>query len=150
MGRGACGSRISGVRAGDARVSWPDTVRKSDLRIDCVRGSGPGGQHRNKTSSAVRITHILTGLVGYAEDERSQHRNKRVAFRRLAAQLVPLMQSEELRERYAAGMERIRTYHEPQQRVTDHRLPGQRWRYSDVLDGSALTEIVDALGEPSA
>lgn len=128
-------------------MAWPNDVTKKDLRIDTMRGQGPGGQHRNKTDSAVRITHIPTGIVGFAQSERSQHTNKRIAFQRLAAKLVPLMKNEARRERYAAGMERVRTYHEPDQRVTDKRLPGRQWRYGDVLEGSALGGIVEALAE---
>ena len=128
-------------------MAWPETVRKSDLRIDTLRGSGAGGQHRNKTDSAVRITHKPTGLVGYAEDERSQARNKKLAFQRLTDKLVPLMKQEVQRARYAAGTTRVRNYHGPAQRVTDARLPGQQWRYDDVLHGDALGEILEALIE---
>lgn len=123
---------------------WPNRVTKKDLRVDYTKGSGAGGQKRNKTESAVRITHLPTGEVGYAEDERSQTRNKKLAFRRLAAKLVPLMTREIQRKRYAAGKERIRTYHEPDQRVTDKRVPGRRWRYDDVIHGDALGEITHA------
>jgi peptide chain release factor 1 len=121
---------------------WPQDVRKKDLRVERIRGSGAGGQKRNKTSSAVRITHLPTGLVGYSEDERSQTQNKKTAFRRLADKLVPLMKQETVRERYAAGHVRIRSYHEPDQRVTDARIPGKRWRYDDVIDGSGLSDII--------
>jgi len=75
-------------------MAWPNTVRKDDLRIEFYRGSGPGGQHRNKTSSACRITHKITGISAQCEDERCQHKNKKIAFRRLAAKLVPLMKKE--------------------------------------------------------
>lgn len=74
-------------------MAWPNDVRKSDLRIDTYRGSGAGGQHRNKTDSAVRITHLPTGISAQAEDERDQSRNKKLAFRRLCNKLVPLMKS---------------------------------------------------------
>lgn len=124
---------------------WPMRVTKKDLRIDRIRGSGAGGQKRNKTSSAVRITHIPTGLVGYSEDERSQRQNQKKAFRRLCDKLIPLMVREEKRERYAAGKERIRTYHQPEQRVTDKRCPGKQWRYDDVVDGGSLGEIIETI-----
>lgn len=123
-------------------MAWPKDVTKKDLRIERIRGSGAGGQKRNKTSSAVRITHIPTGLVGYSEDERSQHQNQKTAFRRLADKLVPLIKQETVRERYAAGHERVRSYHEPDQRVTDSRVPGRQWRYDDVIEGGALSEII--------
>ena len=126
-------------------MAWPDDVTKKDLRIDTFRGSGPGGQHRNKTDSAVRITHLPTGTAAVSQSERSQHINKRLAFRQLCAKLLPLMKREIQRERYAAGHERVRTYHEPEQRVTDKRLPGEQWRYCDVVDGDAFGEIVEAL-----
>ena len=128
-------------------MAWPNNVTKADLRVDTFRGSGPGGQHRNKTDSAVRITHLPTGLSASCQTDRSQHTNKRNAFRLLAAKLVPLMRNEARRERYAAGQRRVRTYHEPAQRVTDARVPGRQWRYGDVLEWSALGEVVDALGE---
>lgn len=94
---------------------WPESVSKKDLRF------------------------------GYSEDQRSQTQNKRTAFRRLAEKLVPLMKREEARRRYAAGHERVRTYHQPDQRVTDKRVPGTQWRYDDVINGSSLGDIVDAI-----
>lgn len=75
-------------------MSWPDNVTKSDLKIERIRGSGPGGQNRNKRDTAIRITHKPTGLVGYSEDERSQLQNQKKAFKRLADKLVPLMKIE--------------------------------------------------------
>jgi protein subunit release factor A len=126
-------------------MAWPDDVTRADLRIDTLRGSGAGGQHRNKRDTAVRIKHLPTGLVGYAEDQRSQPQNRKLAFRRLASQLVPLMKREAVRERYAAGQRRVRTYHEPGDRVVDERLPGQRWSYQAVVHGDGLQDIVGAL-----
>ncbi len=126
-------------------MAWPDNVTKVDLRVDYTKGSGAGGQKRNKTESAVRITHIPTGMTGYSEDQRSQTQNKKTAFRRLAEKLVPLMKREIVRERYAAGHVRIRTYHEPDQRVTDKRASGKRWRYDDVVHGDSLGEVIEAV-----
>lgn len=126
-------------------MSWPTTVRREDLRIEYYRGSGAGGQKRNKTSSAVRLTHVPTGLRAQAQEERSQAQNLRTAWGRLCEQLVPLMRREVQRQRYASGDERVRTYHEPDQRVTDVRVDGRQWRYDDVIDGTALDEIVGAL-----
>lgn len=118
-------------------MGWPYSVTRKDLRIDCYRGSGKGGQHRNKTDSAVRITHIVTGISAQCEDERSQHMNKRIAFRRLAAKLVPLMRAEIQKEGISMvrSNERIRTYHEPRGTVKDERLPGEVFDYDEIMDG---------------
>ena len=124
---------------------WPDNVRKKDIRIDTYRGTGAGGQHRNKTDSAVRMTHIPTGITAQSESQRSQHQNKKTAFRQLAAKLIPIMKNVIQKERYAAGKERIRTYHQPEQRVSDVRIPGKRWRYDDVINGNALGDIIESV-----
>lgn len=126
-------------------MAWPNTVRKTDLRIDWFSGTGAGGQHRNKHMNSCRMTHIPTGIVAQSQDERSREANKRKAFRRLAEKLVPMMVREEQRQRYAAGHERIRNYHQPDDRVTDKRVPGMQWPYDDVLDGTALGEIVEQI-----
>lgn len=126
-------------------MAWPETVRKTDLRIEFMRGSGGGGQHRNKRDTACRMTHLPTGLVGYSEDQRSQSQNKRQAFKRLAAKLVPIMKHEVQKQRYAAGTRRVRTYHEPDQRVTDVRVPDKQWRYDDVVHGGKLGEVINAV-----
>lgn len=114
---------------------WPETVRKSDLRIEYYRGSGAGGQKKNKTSSACRLTHLPTGHVASSESGRSQTANRHDAFRKLSAVLVPLMQKA---ARTSAAVERckerVRTYHEPRGTVTDHRT-GRTAPYSKVLDG---------------
>jgi peptide chain release factor 1 len=123
-------------------MAWPQTVRKEDLRIDFYRGSGKGGQKRNVTDSACRITHLETGLSAQSEDGRSQSQNRKTAFLRLTEKLIPLMKAAALQERPAPSTERIRTYHEPDQRVKDHRT-GKVYRYSDVLDGKGLDEILD-------
>lgn len=131
-------------------MAWPETVRKEDLRIETMRGSGKGGQHRNKTDSAVRITHIPTGEVGYSEDQRSQLQNKKTAFLRLAEKLTPLMKNEIKKQRYAAGMQRIRTYHEPDQRVTDIRTPGKQWTYDGVVFGRDLEDVIHSVARERA
>jgi peptide chain release factor 1 len=129
-------------------------ISDSDLRIDVFRASGPGGQSVNTTDSAIRITHIPTGVVVIQQDEKSQHKNKEKAMKVLRARLY---EAERLRiheERAAErkGMvgtgdrsERIRTYNFPQSRVTDHRINLTLYKLSDVIAGDALGELVDAL-----
>ncbi len=125
----------------------------SDLRIDVFRSSGPGGQSVNTTDSAVRVTHIPTGLVVTCQDEKSQHKNKAKALRVLRARLLDRMLeeqrraiSEQRRSQVGTGdrSERIRTYNFPQGRVTDHRIGLTLYRLSEVLDGD-LDEIIEAL-----
>jgi protein subunit release factor B len=89
------------------------SARKKDFCIERMRGSGPGGQHRNKTESCVRITHIESGMSEYCCETRSQHKNLNTAFRRLAKRLVGHYVMADKKERYAAGHKRVRTYHEP-------------------------------------
>src|SRR5690554_276550 len=128
-------------------------INPADLRIDTFRASGAGGQHINKTDSAVRITHLPTGLVVECQDDRSQHRNKAQAMSVLAARL----HDRQLRERQSAEAatrrsligsgdrsERIRTYNFPQGRVTDHRINLTLYRLDAVMEGE-LDELVDAL-----
>ena len=125
-----------------------------DLRIDVYRSSGPGGQSVNTTDSAVRITHIPSGLVVIQQDEKSQHKNKAKALRVLRTRLYELE-----RERLASARagarksmvgtgdrsERIRTYNFPQGRVTDHRINLTLHKLDSILEGPGLTELVDAL-----
>ena len=121
------------------------------MRIDVFRASGAGGQHVNRTESAVRITHLPTGLVAECQDDRSQHRNKDKALKVLAARVMDLRQRE-IRAREAATRkslvgsgdrsERIRTYNFPQGRVTDHRINLTLYRLQAVLDG----ELEDLVG----
>lgn len=129
-------------------------INPVDLRIDVYRASGAGGQHVNKTESAVRITHIPTGLVVQCQDERSQHKNKAKAMKVLAARLLELKQKEQQsqlsQERKAMvgtgdRSERIRTYNFPQGRITDHRIGLTLYRLEDVMQGD-LDEIIEALG----
>jgi protein subunit release factor A len=127
-------------------MAWPETVRKADLRIEFYRGSGPGGQHRNKRDIACRITHKPTGLAATAEDQRSQSTNRRLAFERLVVKLVPLMKAAARRTPEAVERikERFRTYHAVRGTVTDNRLPGETWSFDDVLNGD-LDPIIEKL-----
>jgi peptide chain release factor 1 len=128
-------------------------IDPSDLKVDVFRSSGPGGQSVNTTDSAVRITHIPTGLVVSCQDEKSQHKNRAKALRVLKARLLDRMLEEQRRiisqqRRSQVGTgdrsERIRTYNFPQSRMTDHRIGLTLYRLADVLQGD-LDEIIDAL-----
>ncbi len=130
-------------------------IAEKDLRIDVFRASGPGGQSVNTTDSAVRITHLPTGIVVQCQDEKSQHKNKAKALKVLAARLLEKMQSEaeaEAAEKRRAQVgsgdrsERIRTYNFPQNRVTDHRIGLTLYSLDRVMEG-ALDELVEALNE---
>lgn len=125
-------------------MSWPKDVRRKDLRVDTFRCASTGGQNGNKVSSGVRITHLPTGTVGESRVHRDQPQNKREAFRKLAAQLVPLMKAAATPECEvpAKSDERVRSFDLEQHRVVDHRLGKEhQWRPEDVLDGDALAEI---------
>ncbi|HTW38365.1 MAG TPA: peptide chain release factor 1 [Steroidobacteraceae bacterium] len=128
-------------------------INPAELRIDTFRSSGAGGQHVNKTESAVRITHLPTGIVVECQDERSQHKNRSRAMALLKARLEAAreerQQSEQARSRrlqVGSGdrSERIRTYNFPQGRVTDHRINLTLYRLSDIMDGK-LEELIGAL-----
>ena len=128
-------------------------IEDKDLRIDVYRASGAGGQHVNKTESAIRITHLPTGLVVIQQDEKSQHKNKAKAFKVLRARLYEQERSQRDAERAASRKsqvgsgdrsERIRTYNFPQGRVTDHRINLTLHKLDRVIDGD-MDEIVDAL-----
>ena len=128
-------------------------IRPEDLKIDTMRASGAGGQHVNKTESAVRITHIPTGIVVYCANERSQHQNRARAMQILRTRLYErkLREQEEKiqaarRSQVGTGdrSERIRTYNFPQNRVTDHRIGLTLYRLEQVLDGE-LDDIIDSL-----
>lgn len=128
-------------------------INPEDLKIETFRASGHGGQHVNVTDSAVRITHIPTGIVVQCQDERSQYKNKEKALRILRARLKDMMEkkreeeiAEERRKQVGTGerSEKIRTYNFPQNRVTDHRIGLTLYRLEDVLDGD-LDEIIEAL-----
>ena len=129
-------------------------IEDSDLRIDIYRSSGPGGQSVNTTDSAVRITHIPSGIVVAIQDEKSQHKNKARALKILRARLYEAERAARHAERAAARKsqvgsgdrsERIRTYNFPQGRVTDHRIGLTLYKIDRILAGEALDEIVDAL-----
>ena len=129
------------------------TIDSKDLRIDTFRASGAGGQHVNKTDSAIRITHIPTGVVVECQDERSQHKNKARALSLLQARLEDAarqeQQAKEASERKSLvgsgdRSERIRTYNYPQGRVTDHRINLTLYRLDEMMDG-ACQMIIDPL-----
>jgi peptide chain release factor 1 len=128
-------------------------INPSDLQIDTYRASGAGGQHINKTESAIRITHIPTGLVVECQDERSQYKNKDKAMKVLRSRLLEASiaeqhskMAEERRSQVGTGdrSERIRTYNYPQGRLTDHRIGLSLYRLEEILNGD-LDEIIDAL-----
>ncbi|MFA7441569.1 MAG: peptide chain release factor 1 [Sphingomonadaceae bacterium] len=129
-------------------------IDDKDLRIDVFRSSGPGGQSVNTTDSAVRITHLPTGLIVSQQDEKSQHKNKAKAMKVLRARLFEL-EREKLASARAADRrsmvgsgdrsERIRTYNFPQGRVTDHRIGLTLHRLTEILEGDGLEELVQAL-----
>jgi peptide chain release factor 1 len=128
-------------------------LNPADLRIDTFRASGAGGQHINKTDSAVRVTHLPTGIVVECQDDRSQHKNKAQALSVLAARIMDkqlrAQQSEQAATRKSLigsgdRSERIRTYNFPQGRVTDHRINLTLYRIQQIMDGD-LDELSNAL-----
>ncbi|WP_420334381.1 peptide chain release factor 1 [Roseibium sp.] len=129
-------------------------VQDSDLRIDTFRASGAGGQHVNTTDSAVRITHIPTGIVVAVQDERSQHKNKARAMQLLRARIYDEERERAASERTEARRlqvgsgdrsERIRTYNFPQGRVTDHRIGLTLYKLEQIVAGEGLGEVIEAL-----
>ena len=129
------------------------TLNPAELRIDTFRASGAGGQHVNKTDSAIRITHLPTGIVAECQDDRSQHRNKAKALAVLLARLRDRERSE--REAKAAATrrslvgsgdrsDRIRTYNFPQGRLTDHRINLTLYKLGAIMDGE-LDDVIAAL-----
>src|SRR5262245_34137718 len=129
-------------------------INEADLKIDTMRSGGAGGQHVNKTESAVRVTHIPTGIAIVVQEERSQHRNRAKAMATLRARLYDAERQKRDAERAADRKgqvgsgdrsERIRTYNFPQARVTDHRINLTLYKLPQILEGPALSEIVDAL-----
>ena len=129
-------------------------IDESDLRIDVFRASGPGGQSVNTTDSAVRITHVPTGIVVSQQDEKSQHKNRAKAMKILRARLYDAERARVESERAAARKgqvgsgdrsERIRTYNFPQGRVTDHRINFTLYKLDRIIAGESLDEVIDAL-----
>jgi peptide chain release factor 1 len=129
-------------------------INDADLRIDTMRAGGAGGQHVNKTESAVRITHIPTGIVVVVQEERSQHKNRARAFALLRAKLYDAertakdaARAADRKSQVGSGdrSERIRTYNFPQGRVTDHRINLTLYKLEEVMEGTALDELIDAL-----
>ncbi|AVO47164.1 peptide chain release factor 1 [Phreatobacter cathodiphilus] len=129
-------------------------IAEDDLRIDVMRAQGAGGQHVNKTESAVRITHIPTNTVVLVQDERSQHKNKARAMAILRSRIfdeerrrLAATRAEDRKLQVGSGdrSERIRTYNFPQGRVTDHRIELTLYKLPEIMAGTALGEIVDAL-----
>ena len=128
-------------------------ISPADLKIDTFRSSGAGGQHINKTESAIRITHLPTGVVVECQDERSQHKNRDKAMRVLRTRLFEAEQAKqnaaiaaERRSQVGTGdrSERIRTYNFPENRVSDHRIKLTLYKLADFMDG-AMDEVIDAL-----
>lgn len=128
-------------------------IDEKELRVDTYRASGAGGQHVNVTDSAVRLTHIPTGIVSYCQEERSQHKNKDKAMRLLKAKIAEVEREKKAAERASDRAkqvgtgdrsERIRTYNFPQNRITDHRINLTRYNLDRVMEG-ALEEAINAL-----
>ena len=128
-------------------------IRQEDLKIDVMRAGGPGGQCVNTTDSAVRITHIPTGIVVIQQDEKSQIKNKAKALRVLRARLYDMEEAKKQKERAEARKsqvgsgdrsERIRTYNFPQNRLTDHRINLTLYKLEQVMNGD-LEEVIEAL-----
>jgi peptide chain release factor 1 len=129
-------------------------INESDLKIDTMRSGGAGGQHVNKTESAIRITHLPSGIAIVVQEERSQHKNRAKAMATLRARLYDAEKQKLDSERAAARRgqvgsgdrsERIRTYNYPQARVSDHRINLTLYKLPQILEGEALGEIIDAL-----
>ena len=127
---------------------------EKDLRIDIFRSSGPGGQSVNTTDSAVRITHLPTGVVAQCQDEKSQHKNKAKAMTVLRARIYDIEREKKEKERaqdrksqIGTGdrSERIRTYNFPQGRVTDHRISLTLYKLEQILNGESLEEVISAI-----
>jgi peptide chain release factor 1 len=129
-------------------------IDESDLKIDTMRSSGAGGQHVNKTESAIRITHLPTGVVVAMQEERSQHRNRAKAMALLRSRILDAKQqkadderSQQRRTQVGSGdrSQRIRTYNFPQGRMTDHRINLTLYSLDRLIEGEGLDEVIDAL-----
>jgi peptide chain release factor 1 len=129
-------------------------INEADLKIDTMRAQGAGGQHVNKTESAIRITHLPTNTIVFVQDERSQHKNRARAMGLLKARLYD-MQRQKLDSERAADRksqvgsgdrsERIRTYNFPQGRLTDHRINLTLYKLDKIITGEALDDVIDPL-----
>jgi peptide chain release factor 1 len=129
-------------------------IKDADLKIDTMRAQGAGGQHVNKTESAIRVTHLPSGIVVFVQEERSQHKNKAKAMAYLRSKLYDAERGKRDAERAADRKgqigsgdrsERIRTYNFPQGRVTDHRINLTLHKLPQIIEGEALNEVIDAL-----
>ena len=147
------------MKLGDSPVEKVDVIdiNPADLRIDTYRASGAGGQHVNKTDSAVRVTHIPTGIVSECQDDRSQHKNKAKAMEYLHYRLLSAKQEkqkkdtdESRKKQVGSGdrSERIRTYNFPQGRVTDHRINLTLYKLEQLIEGD-IEPLIEALIEES-
>ena len=132
------------------------TINEADLKVDTLRAGGAGGQHVNKTESAIRLTHLPTGIVVMMQEDRSQHRNRAKAMAVLRTRLYDHQQQKLDSARAAARRgqvgtgdrsERIRTYNFPQGRVSDHRINLTLYKLPQILEGEALGELIDALAQ---
>lgn len=151
----ACTVAVMPEFEGDAEVE----INKNDLRIDTFRASGAGGQHINKTDSAIRVTHLPTGLVVECQDERSQHKNRAKALAVLATRLRDAQRQAQQAEQAATRKslvgsgdrsERIRTYNYPQGRVTDHRINLTLYKLDEIMNGDLATVIEPLMQEHQA
>jgi peptide chain release factor 1 len=129
-------------------------INEKDLKIDLMRAQGAGGQHVNKTESAIRITHLPTGTIVFVQDERSQHKNRARAMALLRSRIydaerqkLDAERAADRRSQVGTGdrSERIRTYNFPQGRLTDHRINLTLYKLDKVMTGEALDEVIDAL-----
>ncbi|MGO9672685.1 MAG: peptide chain release factor 1 [Methylocella sp.] len=129
-------------------------INEADLKIDTMRAQGAGGQHVNKTESAIRITHLPTGTIIFVQDERSQHKNRARAMALLRARIydaerqkLDAERAADRRSQVGSGdrSERIRTYNFPQGRLTDHRINLTLYKLDKIMTGEALDEVIDAL-----
>ena len=129
-------------------------INEADLKIDTMRAQGAGGQHVNKTESAIRITHIPTGTIIFVQDERSQHKNRARAMALLRARIYDMERQKldaeraaDRRSQVGSGdrSERIRTYNFPQGRLTDHRINLTLYKLDKIITGEALDDVIDAL-----
>lgn len=126
-----------------------ESLTKKDFRVEFYRASGRGGQHRNKTESACRITHLSTGISAISADQRSQHQNRKIAFRRLVQKLTPIFQEKYQKDSNARsdagfGAKWLRTYDERSNIVLDKRI-SKKFCFDDVIDGRGLGVLLDEI-----